>query len=43
VRRLRAGDASLIGAQPCVGLLSLAEFARECEGLNIEMGETTGG
>jgi hypothetical protein len=43
VRRLRAGDASLIGAQPCVGLLSLAEFARECEGLNIEMGETPGG
>ena len=31
VRRLQAGDASLIGAQPCVGLLTLAEFACECE------------
>ena len=43
VRRLQAGDASLIGAQPCVGMLTLAEFARECEGLRIQMGEATHG
>lgn len=41
VRRLHAGDAPLAGARACVGLLSLADFARECAGLRIEMGEPT--
>ena len=39
VRRLREGDASLVGARPCVGLLDLQDFAREAEGLRIDMAE----
>ncbi len=39
VRRLRQGDASLVGARPCVGLLGLEDFARESEGLHIDMAE----
>ena len=41
VRRLRAGDTMLIGAQPCIGMLSLADFAQECAGLAVAMGEQT--
>jgi len=41
VRRLRAGDATLKGARPCIGMLSLADFAQECEGLQIAMGGQT--
>lgn len=37
VRKLQAGDVSLVGARPCIGLLSLADFGRECTDLNIEM------
>jgi len=39
VRRLLRGDASLVGARPCVGLLSLEDFASESEGLHIDMVE----
>jgi hypothetical protein len=41
VRQLRTGDLTLIGAQPCVGLLPLSDFRRECTGLQIEMTEST--
>ena len=41
VRRLHIGDSSLLGARPAVGLLSLGDFAREAEGLHIEMGEVS--
>ncbi|MGC3984421.1 MAG: saccharopine dehydrogenase NADP-binding domain-containing protein [Pseudorhodoferax sp.] len=39
VRRLQSGNAELTGAKPCIGLLSLDDFARECAGLRIRMGE----
>lgn len=39
VRKLRAEPGALVGAKPCVGVLSLADFARECDGLNIHMAE----
>lgn len=39
VRRLKAGDTRLVGARPCVGLLTLADFERECQGLQITMNE----
>ncbi len=41
IRKLQHGDASLAGAQPCVGLLSLQDFARESEGLHIDMNESS--
>lgn len=41
VRKLHRGDRSLVGARPCIGLLTLQDFARESEGLRIEMSETT--
>lgn len=34
---LQRSDAALAGARPCVGLLSLRDFARECQGLQIRM------
>ena len=40
VQKLRAGDASLHGARPCVGLLRLADFKAQADGLHIEMTET---
>ncbi len=39
IRRLHQGDDSLVGARPCVGLLSLEDFAREADGLHIAMDE----
>ncbi len=39
VRKLHRRDISIVGARPCVGLLSLGDFARESEGLHIEMTE----
>jgi hypothetical protein len=39
VRRLQQGDAGLTGARPCVGLLSVQDFARESGGLHITMNE----
>jgi hypothetical protein len=39
VRQLQAGAAAWVGARPCVGILSLADFARECDGLHIETTE----
>jgi hypothetical protein len=39
VRKLQREDTAWIGAKPCVGLLSLADFQRESTGLNIEMTE----
>ena len=39
VRKLHHGDISLVGARPCIGLLSLEDFARESEGLRIAMAE----
>lgn len=41
VRKLKNGDASLVGASPCVGLLSLEEFVQECAGLHIKMTVTS--
>jgi hypothetical protein len=41
VRKLHQGDDSLVGARPCVGLLSLEDFAREADGLHIDMGEVS--
>lgn len=38
VRKLQSGNLSWTGATPCIGLLTLADFARECEGLAITMG-----
>ena len=35
IRKLQRGDAGVIGAQPCVGLLSLQDFERESDGLHI--------
>lgn len=37
VRKLKNGDGSLAGARPCVGMLSLEDFKRECDGLQIQM------
>jgi hypothetical protein len=37
VRRLAAGVAIAVGARPCLGLLSLDDFAREAAGLAITM------
>ncbi len=42
IRKLHRGERSLVGARPCVGLLSLVEFAHEAAGLRIEMAEATG-
>ena len=41
VRKLQHGDIALVGARPCVGLLSLQDFQRESTGLNIEMTEAS--
>lgn len=38
-RKLQSGDTSFLGARPCIGVLTLADFARELEGLSIEMAE----
>ncbi|MDR7149707.1 hypothetical protein J2W49_001662 [Hydrogenophaga palleronii] len=37
VRKLKNADGSLAGARPCVGILSLEDFIRECDGLQIQM------
>ncbi|WP_395703963.1 saccharopine dehydrogenase family protein [Aquabacterium sp.] len=42
LRRWRAGPAPAPGARPCLGLLSLADFRRECEGLQITLPEGGG-
>ena len=39
-RRLQAGGTGWAGARPCVGLLSLQDFARECDGLRIQMNQS---
>ncbi len=38
VRKLAGGDPIHVGALPCMGLLTLADFEREAYGLNIVMG-----
>lgn len=37
VRKLQQGGTLPSGARPCIGLLVLPDFARECEGLHIHM------
>jgi NAD(P)-dependent dehydrogenase (short-subunit alcohol dehydrogenase family) len=39
VRKLQEGAQGLIGAKPCVGVLSLDDFSRECLGLRISTTE----
>jgi hypothetical protein len=39
VRKLASGELDARGATPCVGLLSLPDFAQAAEGLHITMGE----
>jgi hypothetical protein len=39
IRQLRDGRTDWCGAQPCVGLLALKDFERECQGLRIRMQE----
>jgi hypothetical protein len=39
VRKLQHGELPFIGARPCVGCLTLDDFAREAEGLHITMAE----
>jgi hypothetical protein len=40
IRKLRGAEGpSLVGARPCVGLLSLQDFEREARGLHITMSE----
>lgn len=39
VRKFAAGDVPFVGARPCIGLLTLADFEREAQGLNIRMAE----
>ena len=38
VRKLARGEIAQRGAMPCVGLLSLQDFARAAQGLHITMG-----
>lgn len=40
VRRFLEGTLPQRGARPCIGLLTLADFARETEGLAITMQDT---
>ena len=40
VRKLQSGDTTFLGARPCIGVLTLADFARELDGLSIEMVES---
>ena len=40
VRKVAAGPLRLVGAMPCVGLLTLEDFKREMTGLNITTSET---
>lgn len=37
VRKLKSADGPLVGARPCVGILSLEDFVRECDGLKIQI------
>lgn len=39
VRKLQRGDPVAVGAAPCVGMLTLQDFAREAEGLSVHMTE----
>lgn len=39
VRKLQQGQVPGVGARPCLGMLTLDDFAREAEGLHITMGE----
>ncbi len=41
VRKLQLGDTSLVGARPCVGVLTLDDIAGETHGLHIEMTEVS--
>lgn len=41
VRKLQSGDASFVGARPCLGVLTLADFVREMDGLRIKMTESS--
>jgi hypothetical protein len=41
IRKLAAGELSMTGATPCVGLLTLEDFAREWQGLCITTTEST--
>lgn len=41
VRKLQSGDTSFLGAKPCIGVLTLSDFARELEGLRIETVESS--
>ena len=42
VRKLAAGAQLPPGAQPCIGLLTLLDFAAEAQGLDIQMKELAG-
>lgn len=39
IRRLQRGETPAAGARPCVGVLTLENFAREAKGLHIAMAE----
>ena len=41
VRKLQLGETLPVGAAPCVGMLALEDFARETEGLHIQMKEAS--
>jgi hypothetical protein len=41
VRKLTNGDDVAVGARPCIGLLTLGDFAEEWEGLHIQTTETS--
>ena len=41
VRKLAAGTLACTGARPCMGLLTLEDFMRETQGLDIHMRELT--
>jgi len=39
VRKFAAGELPFVGARPCLGVLTLEDFEREAQGLNIRMAE----
>jgi hypothetical protein len=41
VRKLQSGDTSFLGARPCIGVLTLADFVWEVDGLRIEMTDSS--
>jgi hypothetical protein len=39
VRKFQVAEGVAAGARPCIGVLSLADFIRECDGLHIQTTE----